>query len=333
MKALILAGGLGTRLRPLTYTRPKHLLPIANRPHIEHVLDLLIAQDVNEVVLLTSYLAEAFAETAESARARGMHVEVAREEEPLGTAGALKNAESFVEDDTFLAFNGDVLTDVDLGAVVGFHRDRGAVTTILLTPVEDPSAFGVVPTEDDGRVTGFIEKPPPGEAPTNLINAGVYVFEPSVLERIPAGEVWSAERALFPELVADGAPVYALGTDAYWMDIGTPEKYLQANLDALAGRYRTSAVVQPGAGASVVHPSASVAEGARLSSACIGAKAVVEPGAVVERSVLLPGAIVGPDARVVGSTIGQGARIAPGASVLGRAIADDDEIGAETEET
>jgi mannose-1-phosphate guanylyltransferase len=333
MKALILAGGLGTRLRPLTYSRPKHLLPIANRPHIEHVLDLLLAHSVEEVVLLTSYLAEAFAETVESARARGMRVEVAREEEPLGTAGALKNAEAFVGDDTFFAFNGDVLTDVDLAEVLQFHRARGAVTTILLTPVEDPSAFGVVPTEDDGRVTGFIEKPPPGEAPTNLINAGVYVFEPSVLERIPKGEVWSAERSLFPELVAGGAPVFALGTDAYWMDIGTPEKYLQANVDALTGRYRTSAVPEPGEGVSLIASSAEIAEGARVSSASIGADVVVGANAIVERSVLLPGAVVGAGASVSDSTLGQGARVAPGAGIVNRAIADGDEVGAETEES
>lgn len=333
MKALILAGGLGTRLRPLTYTRPKHLLPIANKPHVEHVLDLLQAHDVDEVVLLTSYLADAFAETVESARARGMRVEVTHEHEPLGTAGALKNAESVVGDDTFLAFNGDVLTDVDLGEVVAFHRDRGSVTTILLTPVDDPSAFGVVPTESDGRVTGFIEKPPPGEAPTNLINAGVYVFEPSILERIPAGAVWSAERQLFPDLVTDGAPVFALGTDAYWMDIGTPEKYLQANLDALAGRYLTPAVADPGERASLVDPSATLGEGARVSSACVGAGSVIEAGAVVERSVLLPGVVVGTGARVIGSTIGQGARVAQGADVLDRAIADGDDVGTETEET
>jgi mannose-1-phosphate guanylyltransferase len=332
VKALILAGGLGTRLRPLTYTRPKHLLPIANRPHIEHVLDLLLTHDVRDVVLLTSYLADEFSATVASARERGMRVEVTHEEDPLGTAGALKNAQSLVGDDTFLAFNGDVLTDVDLGEVVRFHRDSGSMTTILLTPVDDPSAFGVVPTEPDGRVTGFIEKPAPGTAPTNLINAGVYVFEPAVLDRIPSGEVWSAERALFPGLVADGAPVYAMGTDAYWIDIGTPEKYLQGNLDALAGRYETSAVDSPGPETSLVAGSATVADGARVSSSCIGANAVVDAGAVVDRSVLLPGASIGSGAVVRESTIGEGARVAPGAEIANVAVADGDEVGAEREE-
>ena len=332
MKALILAGGFGTRLRPLTFTRPKHLLPIANRPHIEHVFELLRAQGVDEAVLLTSYLAEAFDEIVVTARERGMTVHVTHEPEPLGTAGALKNAEPFVGEGTFLAFNGDVLTDVDLGEVLDLHRSRGAVATILLTPVEDPSAYGVVPTDEDGRVRGFIEKPPADEAPTNLINAGVYVFEPSVLGRIPAGEVWSAERTLFPELVAEGAPVYALGTDAYWMDIGTPEKYLQANLDALAGRFRTSAVPDPGPRASVIDAGATVAADAQVSSACLGSGAVIEPGTAVHEAVLLPGAVVGSGARVTRSILGARASVAPGARLDGGTVADDDRIEAVEED-
>ena len=189
MKALLLAGGFGTRLRPLTFTRPKHLLPIANKPHVEHVFDLLIRHGIDEMVLLTSYLADAFSEVIASARDRGLHVEVTHEPEPLDTAGAIKNAETLIGGQTFFVFNGDVLTDVDLTRVLDFHRSREARATIVLTPVPDPSAYGVVPTDERGRVLGFIEKPPPGEAPTNLINAGIYVFEPSVLERIPAGEV------------------------------------------------------------------------------------------------------------------------------------------------
>jgi mannose-1-phosphate guanylyltransferase len=321
LKALILAGGFGTRLRPLTYTRPKHLLPIANLPHIEHVFDLLQRHGVDEAVLLTSYLAEAFEETVEHAAERGLKLGVRHEEEPLGTAGALKNAQEIVADDTFLAFNGDVLTDVDLTAVVDFHRDREAEASLVLAPVEDPSAFGVVPTEPDGRVLGFIEKPPRGQAPTNLINAGIYVLEPRVLDRIPSGRVYSAERELFPEIAKDRS-MYALGTDAYWMDIGTPEKFLQANLDALEGRYVCEAVPEPGPGLCLRAEGAEVAKGARVSSTCMGRGAHVEAGAVVDRAVLLPGAFVGRDARVVNSTLGEGARVVPGAAVEGAAIGD-----------
>lgn len=185
MKALILAGGLGTRLRPLTLARPKHLLPIANRPHIDHVFEWLHRHDVDEVVLLTSYLAERFTEAVARASTKGLRVEVTHERQPLGTAGALKNAESYVGGDTFLAFNGDVLSDIDLGAAIDWHRSREAEATIVLTPVADPSAYGVVSTDSEDQVLGFIEKPPREEAPTNLVNAGVYVLEPSVLSRIP----------------------------------------------------------------------------------------------------------------------------------------------------
>ena len=329
MKALILAGGLGTRLRPLTFTRPKHLLPIANRPHIEHVFDLLLEHEVTDVVLLTSYLAETFEETMRVAEARGIRLGVTHEEEPLGTAGALKNAESLLGDETFLVFNGDILTDADLTSIVGWHRDRSAEATIVLAPVENPSAFGVVSTDDGGRVLGFIEKPPPGEEPTNLINAGIYVFEASVLERIPAGEVWSAERQLFPGLVEEGAALYATAVDAYWMDVGTPEKYLQANLDALEGHFRDPELGGGREGSCLLGDGAVVAADARISSACLGPGSEVGPQATVERSVVLPGVRIGSRAKVVDSIIGEKARVHAGAEVVGMTVADGSEVGGE----
>lgn len=316
----MLAGGFGTRLRPLTYTRPKHLLPIANRPHIEHVFDLLRRHDVTDVVLTTSYLAEAFEETVERALRDGMNVYVTHEEVGLGTAGALKNAEAEIGDETFLVFNGDVLTDVDLDALVAFHRRSRAEGTILLTPVDDPSAFGVVPTQGDGRVTGFIEKPPREEAPTNQINAGVYVLEPSVLERIPAGREWSVERALFPELVEEGAPLYALSSDAYWMDVGTPDKYLKANMDAIGGRFK----MHSGA---AVSDDASIESSARVASSCIGPAGKIDADATVEGSVLLAGCNVGRGAMVTGCVLGEGVTIAPGAQLSDETIADFETVG------
>lgn len=320
----MLAGGFGTRLRPLTYTRPKHLLPVANRAHIVHVFDLLQRHGIDDVVLLTSYLAETFDYLVEAGRERGLNLEVSQELEPLGTAGALKNAEAFTGGETFLAFNGDVLMDVDLTAVVDFHRTREAEATILLTPVEDPSIYGVVPTGPDGRVEDFIEKPPPGEAPTNLINAGVYVLEPAVLDRIPAGQVWSIERATFPALVAEGARLFATPSDGYWMDIGTPEKYLQANLDALDGRFETAGLVL--GDDRVAASGAVVSEGARVSFSCMGEGVVVGPGARVTESVLLPGVTVGEGAVVHRSVLGEGVKVAPGASVEGAAVGDHDTI-------
>lgn len=321
MKALILAGGLGTRLRPLTNTRPKHLLPIAGRPHIEHVFDLLQRHGVDEVVLLTSYLAEAFATTVSQAASRGLTVHVTHEEEPLGTAGALRNAEEFASDGTFLVFNGDVLMDIDLGEVLEFHRDRGAEATIVLTPVDDPSAYGVVPTEPGGRVLGFIEKPPRDEAPTNLINAGIYVLEPSVLERIPRGEVWSAERQLFPGLVEEGARLFAVAAESYWMDIGTPEKFLQANLDALSGRYRDAQLPEL-TGGSLIGKGAKVDRDAQVSSASIGEGVVIEAGAVVEESVLLPRAVVEAGAIVRRSILGEASIASKDATLTGITLED-----------
>jgi mannose-1-phosphate guanylyltransferase len=328
LKALILAGGLGTRLRPLTYSRPKHLLPIANVPHIEHVFTLLERHGVGEVVLLTSYLAEAFETTVARAAKRGLIVTVAHEQDPLGTAGALKNAQHLVGDDTFLAFNGDVLTDVDLTAMVNWHREKGAEATIVLTPVEDPSAYGVVPTNADGRVLGFIEKPPADQAPTNLINAGVYVCEPRLLDRIPAGRVCSAERELWPEVVQDGT-LFALGTDTYWMDIGTPEKYLQANLDALAGRYICSAVANPDETQALLAPRAEIDESAQVSSTCLGNDSRVEANATVERAVLLPRVTVGAGAIVRDSVVGEGARIGARCALVATTIGDGQTIDEE----
>lgn len=321
MKALILAGGLGTRLRPLTNTRPKHLLPIANRPHIGHVFDLLQRHGVDEVVLLTSYLAEAFETTVSQAASRGLTVHVTHEEEPLGTAGALRNAEEFASDGTVLVFNGDVLMDIDLGEVLEFHKDRGAEATIVLTPVDDPSEYGVVPTEPGGRVLGFIEKPPRDEAPTNLINAGVYVLEPSVLERIPRGEVWSAERQLFPGLVEEGARLFAVAAGSYWMDIGTPEKFLQANLDALSGRYRDAQLPEL-TGGSLIGEGARIDGDAQVSSASIGEGVVIEAGAVVEESVLLPRAVVEAGAIVRRSILGEASIASKDATLTGATLED-----------
>ncbi len=320
MKALILAGGFGTRLRPLTYTRPKHLLPIGNRPHIEHVFDLLQRSGVDHVVLLTSYLAERFQDTVALASERGLTVDVTHEAEPLGTAGAIKNAEELVGDSTFLVFNGDVLCDFDLETLIDLHRARQAVATIGLIPVDDPSAFGVVPRDPDGRVQGFIEKPPPGEAPTNDINAGIYVMEPEVLERIPPGKEWSAERSLFPDLVDEGHSLFAQRMKGYWMDIGTPEKYLAANMDLLAGRFRAGGAI-PRRG-SLIAPDAVVSAEAKLSSVCVGAGALVGEGAKIDRSVLLPGVVVGAGAQVDGCILGERVIVEDGARATNATLAD-----------
>jgi NDP-sugar pyrophosphorylase family protein len=304
LKAIVLAGGEGTRLRPLTYTTPKPLLPIANRPFLEHQLAWLAGHGITEVVLSIGYRPDAFPERFPGGQVAGLALTYAVESEPLGTAGAIRfAAETGGISDRFVVCNGDVLTDLDVSALVRFHDDAGAEATIALTQVEDPSAFGVVPTAADGRVLGFVEKPPRGEAPTNWINAGTYVLEASVLDEIPAGRAVSIERETFPILLRRDAKLYALAAPGYWLDIGTPAKYLQANLDLLVD------------GASLCPSDATVAAGATLESSVLGPGAVVADAARVVRSVLLDGARVEAGALVADSVVGARAVVGPGATV------------------
>ncbi|HEY0397032.1 MAG TPA: NDP-sugar synthase [Acidimicrobiia bacterium] len=307
MKAIVLAGGEGTRLRPLTWTTPKPLLPIVNRPFLEHQLSWLAGHGVTEVVLSLGYRSDAFAGRSFS----DLPLQVAAEPEPLGTAGAIRfAAEAGGVTSRFLVCNGDVLTDLDVSALVRFHEEREAEATIALTRVDDPSAFGVVPTDTDGRVLRFVEKPPPGEAPTDWINAGTYVLEPSLLGDIPSGRAVSIERETFPGLLDRSGRLYALPSRAYWLDIGTPAKYLEANADRL----------QRGGGASLVGPGAVVAPGAAVDGSVLGSGVVVEAGAKVLRSVLFDGARVGAGAEVTDSVLGAGAAVEAGAAVSGVSI-------------
>ena len=236
MKAVVLVGGEGTRLRPLTLSAPKQMLPIVGVPMIERVLAHLVSHGVDAAILSMGYLPNAFLEAYPEGVAAGIRLTYAVEPEPLDTAGAVRFAATFGRvDDTFVVVNGDVLTDLDLSGLLAFHRERRAEGTIALHPVPDPSAFGVVPTDSDGRVTAFVEKPPRDEAPTNQINAGTYVLEPSVLERIPTGGRVSIERETFPAMVRDGT-LFARSDDGYWLDTGTPADYLQAHHDLVSGR-------------------------------------------------------------------------------------------------
>ncbi len=235
MRAVILVGGEGTRLRPLTYAVPKQMLPVVEVPLIERVVGHLVAHGVTDIVLSLGYRPDAFVAAYPDNRCAGATLTYVVEDTPLDTAGAIRFAATQAGvDGTFLVLNGDVLTDLDLTALLRFHRAHGGEGTIALAPVEDPSAFGVVATDGDGRVEAFIEKPAPGTAPTNLINAGTYVLEPTVLRRIASEGRVNIERETFPAMVADGA-LYALESRGYWLDVGTPERYLQASTDLLAG--------------------------------------------------------------------------------------------------
>lgn len=312
----MLVGGEGTRLRPLTNTTPKQLLPVVEQTMIERVLCQLAAHGVEEALLSLGYRPDAFFSAFPEDRASGVQLGYAVEPAPLDTAGAIAFAAAHGGiDETFLVVNGDVLTDLDVSALIRFHRQRGAEASISLTPVDDPSAFGVVPTDADGQVVAFIEKPQPGRAPTNLINAGTYVLEPSVLDLIDRERRVSIEREIFPAMVETGR-LFALASDAYWVDAGTPAKYLQAHRDLLSG----ARPGPPSPGAREVSPGAWVLgapliDGEVRADSLIGDGACVAHGAVVRDSVVGAGARVDGGASVVGSVLLPGASVAAGATV------------------
>ena len=336
MRALVLVGGQGTRLRPLTLSVPKQMLPVAEVAMIERVLAHLRAHGIDSVTLSMGYRPDAFLAAFPDDRCAGFHLDYAVEPEPLDTAGAIRFAARHAGvDGTFVVVNGDVLSAVDLGALADFHRSSGGEGTIALTPVDDPSSFGVVPTDDKGRVTAFVEKPPRDEAPTNLVNAGFYVLEADVVDRIPDGRRVNIERETFPAMAAQGA-LFAMASDSYWTDTGTPELYLGANLHfagdgdvpPAAGARRTGsgawvlggpvvdADVGPG---SLVGDAAFVGKGSTVHRSVVGAGSRVE-AATVEESVLLPGAVVRSGAVVRRSIVGPGAVVGAGAEVVGLSV-------------
>jgi mannose-1-phosphate guanylyltransferase len=298
MHAVVLVGGFGTRLRPLTEHIPKPMLPIGHVPMIERLIQRLARGGVTDVVLALGFKPEPFVDAFPDGRCGDVVLTYAVEPEPLDTGGAIRFAAMAAGiDSTFVVANGDVMTDLDVAALVDAHRSRGAEATIHLIGVDDPSAFGVVDLADagDGRINQFIEKPAPGTEPSNLINAGTYVFEPSVLDRIPADVRVSIERDTFPELVAAGS-MHGLATDDYWIDAGVPDLYRAANLDLLgSGRLNDSC--------EAVAPDATVDPGATLMNTIVGSGAVIEAGTTVVDTVVLPGAFIGERAQVESSLV------------------------------
>jgi mannose-1-phosphate guanylyltransferase len=315
MRAVVLVGGFGTRLRPLTLTTPKPLLPVGHLPILEHVVGNLGRSGVTEAVLALGFRPDTFSDAYPDGTCAGVKLVYAVEPEPLDTAGAIAFAARHAGiDDTFLVANGDILTDLDVATLLAFHRSHGGEGTIHLTPVDDPSQFGVVPTDDDGLVQAFIEKPPPGQAPTNLINGGTYVLEASVLDRIETGTRVSIERVVFPAMVADRG-LYAMATNDYWLDTGRPDLYLQANTDLLSGR-RLRSCDALGVGVTVA-PTASV------EGSVIGSGSTIADGASVSGSVLQAGVSIGAGASIRSSCIGARAVIGAGADLHDAVIGDD----------
>jgi mannose-1-phosphate guanylyltransferase len=284
--AVLLVGGEGTRLRPLTEWLPKPMLPIANRPFLEHQIEHLREHGVDRVILSCGYLPGPIRDHF------GDRLEYAIEPQPLGTAGAIRFSAEGI-DETFVVCNGDVLTDLDLTALVSQHRRRGARATIALHRVDDPSAYGLVRTDGDGRVTAFVEKPSPGEVDVDTINAGTYVLEPAVLELIEPGRAVSVEREVFPRLIGEG--LYASVGEGRWRDIGTPESYLAANLEQMP----EGGLIDPLA---LVEPTADVTE------SVVGAHARIGGDARIDRSVVLPGADVPAGARFQLAVVGRDGR-------------------------
>lgn len=306
MRAVVLVGGFGTRLRPLTFTTPKPMLPVGHVPIIERLVDNLARGGVTDVTLALGFKPEPFIEAFPDGHCNGVDLHYAVEPEPLDTAGAIRFAADFSEiDDTFVVANGDVLTDLDVAGLVAFHRSHKAEATIHLIRVSDPSAFGVVETTVDGKVLRFVEKPPPGTEPSNEINAGTYVLEPSVLQRIPAGQKVSIERVVFPEIAAVGG-LYALATDDYWIDTGNPSMYRQANIHLIDGTRAEHSTEGVHAGADV-DPTAVIAGSMVADGATVGAFAKITDSVVLAGAVVSARAVVANS--VVMGSVGEGATV------------------------
>ena len=330
MQALILVGGEGTRLRPLTDEVPKAVMPLAGRPFLSYMIDWLARHGVEEAVLACGFKADRVHEVLGEGH-EGVRLRYVEEPEPLGTAGAIKFAAEELPD-RFLALNGDVLSDLDLTALASFHQQRESRATLGLYRVEDSTGYGLVRTDTEGAIEEFLEKPEPGQAGPGVINAGTYVLEHSILDLVPEGQMVSIEREVFPRLIGEG--LHGLALKGYWMDIGTPQRYLQATWDILERRVRTGLGERLDEKARLIGADVELAEGATIqgpalvetgtslgSGATVGPRAAVGPdcriedGATIESSVLHAGCRIGGGATVRGAIAGAGAEIATGASV------------------
>ena len=334
MQAVILVGGEGTRLRPLTVTVPKPVVPLVDRPFIVFMLEWLRRHGVDDVILSCGFLATSVRNVLGDGSRFGMRLRFVEEPEPRGTAGALKYAEDLL-DDRFLMLNGDVLTDIDLTEQIGQHERTAAVGTLALVPVPDPSAYGLVRLEEDRAVREFVEKPPADQIDTNLISAGAYVLERSVLDLVPPDKPVSIEREVWPRLVGNG--LYGFPAAAYWLDIGTPQRYLQGTFDIIEGNVATAVVERLGndflavsedaeiAGRvvppAVVERGVRIAPGAHVGSLVVlGDGVAVGGGTTVERSVVLQGAELGEECVLRDCIVGPGVRIGDRTQVTGGAV-------------
>ena len=326
MQALILAGGKGTRLRPLTVYTPKPIVPICNRPFLLYQIDTLRRAGITDITLSLSYQPNKIEQLLGDGSDHGVKLKYTVEPQPMGTAGAYKFAEDLIREPT-VVFNGDILTDLDLKAVIREHNEKKATATIVLAPVNNPEVYGVVETEKDGRILRFLEKPKPEEITCNNINAGTYVLEPKVLDYLPAGENYSFEYGLFPDLLKRGEAFYAhIPTRTYWIDIGTPERYLQVHDDLLANRVGRihikdrkgqfdAATVAEIDDLSMIGDDCQIKPGAQIINSVLGQGCFVEERARVENSVIWPHTRIGTTAQLNGAIVGRGCHIGRSAIV------------------
>ena len=338
MQAVVLVGGEGTRLRPLTFGTPKPMVPIFGVPFLERLLSRLYEAGIDHAILAAGYLPQAITTHFGDGSRLGMRLTYVIEESPLGTAGAIRNVANHITG-PFFVLNGDIMTSLDLGAMMRYHREKGGLGALHLIRVEDPSAFGCVVHDKEGRVSSFVEKPPRETAPTDEVNAGTYLLEREVLDRIPPGRNVSIERETFPELLASGAALYAYTTSDYWVDIGRPEHYHQIHRDVLDQRLRLGPLADatahhgefflanslPPAGVlspsylgdgvtlhegATAGPFAVLGDGVTLGSRANVSDSILWDGVIVEEGAIVRGAIVASGAR-----IGRGATVEPGAVI------------------
>jgi len=323
MKAILLAGGKGTRLRPLTIHTPKPIVPIFDSAFLHYQIDLLKqVPEIDEVILSLNYQPRRIEEIFGDGSGTGVRIRYVVEPAPLGTGGAVKFAAQGVTD-TLVVFNGDVMTSVDVKRVVALHRERRAKATIVLTPVENPEAYGLVETAADGTVKRFLEKPSPDEITCDTINAGIYVLEPDTFDRIPKDVAYSIERGYFPSLVDRGEPFFAYVDRGYWIDIGTPEKYAQVHRDMFEGRFAGGIFRHADRTHPIVVSGARIEDGARLEAPCfvdkdaqvkvgaiVGPYSVVGRGVVVEEEAHLTNCIIWPNTRIGQHALVDGAILA-----------------------
>jgi mannose-1-phosphate guanylyltransferase/phosphomannomutase len=319
MKAVIIAGGLGTRLRPLTYNLPKPIVPLANRPFVVHQIEHLIKHGVDEIILNLHYLSSEIKKVLDDGKAWGIKIHYSLEESPLGTAGAVKNAEKYFDKGPMIIFNGDILTDINITKVVNYHREKQALVTLTLTEVDDPTPFGLVLTDKEGRVTKFIEKPAWEMVTARTINAGIYVVNPEIFNEVPRDKEYSFERQLYPSLLERGAPIFGYLSDAYWIDIGNPQKYKEAHEAILRGEVAVKIFGTRTDGKTWIGKECHLDASVRLvGPALIGEKGKIEKGATLKDYVILGDRVtVGSQTILSHTIILEGTRIGSHANLAG----------------